>query len=52
MQHQFVALVLVVASRVKMHWLQLVRHPQLPLPHLQLLQHLPQHQCLLQHHVL
>jgi hypothetical protein len=32
-----------------MHWLQLVRHPQLPLPHPQLLQHLPQHQRLLPH---
>ncbi len=52
MQRQFVALVLVVASLVKMHWLQLVRHPQLPLPHPQLLQHLPQHLLLVRHHAL
>ena len=52
MLHRFVVLALVVVSLVKMHWLQLVRHPQLPLPHPQLLQHLPLHLLLVRHHVL
>ena len=50
---RFAVLALVVASLVKMHWLQLVLHLQLRLLHQhQQLRHLPLRLLLVQHHVL